>query len=465
MQRLLHTSILRRLFKEQDGAALPLIGLTLMVMLAATGMAIDMSRAQIAQSRLVNALDAAGLAAGSVANSGDIEAIAQKYFDANYPPNYMGSNLSTMTVIPSQNNYVLTLDIQGTVPTTLMKIFGIDTLAISAHTEITRANKGMELVLVLDNTGSMSGSKLTALKDASETLINILYGDNETTDNLWVGLVPFSQSVNIGNHRGSWTSGSHSWGPEEWEGCVDARVDSGRDVTDDLPSEELFPKYYWACHSSYNGWYGTNWSRTNCYTGWGAAYNSSLGAYRGPNKYCARPITPLTQYKTTILDGIDEMQAWGNTHIVMGAAWGWRMLSPNWRGLWGGEMDDNSLPLDYNQPLMEKVMIIMTDGANVISNGVQGGYGYLWEGKLGTTSQYYAQRELDNRLEEVCDAVKSNDILVYTIAFGNPGTTIENLLRDCATKPEYFFDSTNNGELQSAFEQIGDSLANLRISK
>ena len=465
MEHHAHNKRFFSLLRNEAGAAMPIIGMSIFMMLAATGMAIDMSRGQIAQSRLVNALDAAGLAAGSVANSGDIQAVAQKYFDANYPPGYMGSTLSTMTVVPSNDNHVITLDINGSVPTSIMRVFGVNKIDISAHTEITRANKGMELVLVLDNTGSMSGSKLTALKDASETLINILYGDNETAENLWVGLVPFSQAVNIGTSRASWTSGSHSWGPEEWEGCVDAREANGRDVTDDVPATEAFPKYYWACHYSYNGWYGTNWSRTNCNTGWRSGYKSGLGTYRGPNKYCAQPVTPMTKYKTTILNGIDDMEAVGNTHIVLGAAWGWRMLSPSWRGLWGGEMDDENLPLDYSASLMDKVMIIMTDGANVISNSVDGGYGYLWEGRLGTTSSYAARAELDNRLTTVCNSVKANDIIVYTIAFGSPGSSIETLLQNCATKPEYFFNSTNNGELQSAFEQIGDSLANLRISK
>ncbi|MGE0754212.1 MAG: pilus assembly protein TadG-related protein [Alphaproteobacteria bacterium] len=463
MLRLL--TLLTSFRRAQDGAAMPLIGLAIFMMIAAAGMAIDMSRAQIAQSRLSNALDAAGLAAGSVASSGDINAVAQKYFDANFPSGFMGTNLSTLTVVPDATNEVIVLDIDGTVDTVFMHMLGIDDVDIAAHTEITRASRGMELVMVLDNTGSMSGSKLTALKDAAETLVNILYGSKSEIDNLWIGLVPFAQAVNIGTAHNSWTSGTFNWGTTSWMGCVDAREASGRDITDDPPSVALFPKYYWACHSSYNGWYGTNSSRTNCSTGSGWRYKSGLGVNVGPNKYCSQPVTQMTKSKATILAGIDDMEANGNTHIVLGAAWGWRMLSPRWRGLWGGEMDDDELPLDYNTPLMDKVLIVMTDGENVISNSVRGAYGYLSQGTLGTTSQNGAENELDERLTDVCDAVKDEGIIVYTIAFGNPGSGIQNLLRDCASKPEYFFNSSSNSELQSAFEQIGDALANLRISK
>ncbi|MFO0390018.1 MAG: pilus assembly protein TadG-related protein [Alphaproteobacteria bacterium] len=469
LQQIYSQTRIHELASSKDGAVLPIIGFAAMALFAATGMAIDMSRAQIVQTRLSNALDAAGLAAGSVANSGDINATANKYFSANFPADYMGSNINAITITPNADNSLLVLDVNGTVDTTFMRIFGFETMAVAAHSEVTRASRGMEIVMVLDNTGSMSGTPLTELKSAATTMVNILYGDDETADNLWVGLVPFAQAVNIGTSRSSWTSNpsmpSPGWGTTSWNGCVDARHTSNRDVTDDPPSVALFPKYYWPCHTTNNAWYGTNSSRNNCSTGTGLQYKSGLGATLGPNKSCSQALTPLTKYKSTVLSGINSMAARGNTHIVTGASWGWRMLSPRWRGLWGGEMNTDNLPLDYNTSLMDKVMIIMTDGANTIDNSNRGAYGYLSNGYLGTTNSTNAVNQLNSRLTTVCNSAKANDIIIYTIAFGNPGASIETLLQNCASKPEYFFDSGSGAELQSAFQQIGDSLANLRISK
>ncbi len=474
MKRLFRTKQYRTsalaLFRSNEGAVLPLVGFAVMALFGATGLAIDMSRAQIVQTRLSNSLDAAGLAAGSVANSGDISATANKYFAANFPTGYMGSTIGDISITPNEDNTMLVLDVSGTVDTTIMQLFGVETVAVAAHTEITRASRGLELVMVLDNTGSMAGSRLVNLKDAATTLVNILYGEDESIDNLWIGLVPFSQAVNIGTSRASWTSNpsmpSPGWGPTSWGGCVDARQASNRDVTDDPPSVALFPKYYWACHSSNNNWYGNNSGKNDCdTTGGGFGYNTPLSVTRGPNKSCPQELTAMTKYKTTILNGINSMQARGNTHIVLGASWGWRMLSPRWRGLWGGEMNDDELPLEYDTPLMDKVLLIMTDGANTIDTSNRGAYGYLSNGYLGTTTQSTAVNQLNSRLTTVCNSAKANDILVYTIAFGNPGSTIENLLEGCASKPEYYFNSSNGDELQSAFQQIGDSLANLRISK
>ncbi len=58
----------------------------------------------------------------------------------------------------------------------------------------------------------------------------------------------------------------------------------------------------------------------------------------GPNLGCGPAITPLIASKTNVLAAIDEMLPWhrGGTMANLGLAWGWRVLSPSWRGLWGG---------------------------------------------------------------------------------------------------------------------------------
>ena len=49
------------------------------------------------------------------------------------------------------------------------------------------------------------------------------------------------------------------------------------------------------------------------------------------------------------------MKPWrrGGTTGNLGLVWGWRTISPNWRGPWG----DADLPLDYKHRLMEKVVV------------------------------------------------------------------------------------------------------------
>lgn len=442
-------------FRSEKGSALPLVGLAFFVLFGTVGLAIDISRRELAQAKLSNSLDAAGLAAGSTVNTTNVTTEVNKYFYANYPAGFMDGTITSLTAEVSENNTVITLTAAGRIPTAFGKIFGIMSMPISAESEITRSTKGMELVLVMDNTGSMDNNdKLEDMKSAATELVNILYGPDDTVDDLWVGVVPFSQAVNIGPSRTSWLNSSHysglNWGPTSWAGCVDARH-TGRDITDDPPSSERLRAYYWPDDSN------NDWRRSD------GTYRS-VSTSRGPNKSCPEPILPMVAEKSTVIDSIDDMQAVGNTHVGLGAVWGWRLLSPRWRGLWGGQMDTNSLPLDYNTPLMNKAVVILTDGQNTMDNSNRTAYWYLSNGRLGSTNQSNAVTALNSKLTSVCTSMKNNGIIVYTVAFDNPGTTIETLMRNCASDPSYYFDSPTGSDLQQAFRLIGDSLSNLRIS-
>lgn len=470
---------LRALWHNEGGSALPIVGLAIFTLTAATGTAIDMGRVQIVQARMQSALDAAGLAAGAVINTTDTNEQVSKYFYANFPVGYMGTQVTSLTASTTADKNVVTLKATGLVNMTFMQLLGLRSAYVEANSQITRANKGMELVLVIDTTGSMSSSaggsvtKIQAAKSAAKTLLTTIYGVNNTLPNLWVGLVPFAQGVNIGTNNSAWTlPNTFDWGPSNnvnnrWYGCVDARETNGKDTTDDPPLETYtggarFPQYYWPSDSN-NSWRtATTRNGVTTYT-----YSSNLSpSTRGPNYLCSQPITPMTASKATVVAGIDAMAAQGNTHVGLGLVWGWRMLSPRWRGIWTGEMATAELPQDYRTPLMNKVVILMTDGDNTIDNGSRGAYWYLSNGKLGTTNSSTAVTQLNSRTTTVCNRMKAEGILIYTIALGtNLSTTSKNMLKGCASKEEYYFLSPTTTTLQTVFTQIGDSLANLRISQ
>lgn len=450
---------LRYMLNDTRGSVVTIIALAITALIGMVGLAVDTGRAMMVESKLQSAVDAAGLAAGASLSTSDVNALATKYIRLNFAQGIQGAELGTVTSTVSANNQIITLTVNATLPTTFMKIFGTDYVTISATSEITRTNKGLELVMVLDVTGSMAGTKITALRTAATDLVNILFGANATSPNLWIGMVPFSQTVNIGTSRAAWLDGTaFNWGPTSWGGCVDARWASGRDRNDDPPSIERFRAYYWPDHDTHNNWI----TSANPLT---YSLDTVGTSQRGPNAYCPAPVLPMTNVKASITSAITTLQPAGNTHINLGAVWGWRMLSPRWRGLWGGTMNANNLPLDYNTPLMNKAIIIMTDGTNTMSNNVRSAYGYLSDGRLGTTNGANAVTQLNNRLTSVCNALKAQNVIIYTVLFQETNTTIMNLLRNCATTPDYFFDSPTEAELQTAFRTIGDSLANLRISR
>ena len=56
----------------------------------------------------------------------------------------------------------------------------------------------MDVVLVLDSTGSMQGQKLDTLKRAARDLITHIYDQDGAREKVKFGIVPFAEYVNVG---------------------------------------------------------------------------------------------------------------------------------------------------------------------------------------------------------------------------------------------------------------------------
>ncbi|MEH7912031.1 TadE/TadG family type IV pilus assembly protein [Rhizobium laguerreae] len=454
-------STITRFRRDRNGAVLPFVGIVSLVLIGATGFGIDAARLMLLHSTLQRSIDAGALSTVAKLDNAAIDVQLRKFTMANFGDGQIGATLDSLTWTISSDNKTLTVNASASAPASLMKVLGIQTISTSAQSVIERSTSGLELALVLDNTGSMAGSGITSLKSASNTLVDILYGDKPVAENLYVGIVPFSQTVNVGKAHSDWLkSGSLAaldWGTTSWGGCVEAQSASADDVSDAVPTTKPIVPYYWE-DSDGNDWISVNSKGKK-------TYDTTLNDSNGPNKNCPAEVTRLTPEKAKIVSAISAMKAVGNTHVNFGAVWGWRMLSPKWRGLWGGDMTTYKLPLDYYTPHMNKAAVIMTDGANTMSEEVYSAYGWLADKNLGTSNSNAAVTELNNRLTNVCTAMKNAGVIVYTIAFNNPGTSTQNLLRGCASQNAFYFNSPTTAALQSAFKQIGNSLSNLRVSR
>jgi Flp pilus assembly protein TadG len=479
---------------SQAGNVAMIYALALMPILAAVGSAVDMTRAMVVKMRLGEALDAAGLSvAGTVGLSeAEMTAKAQRFFFANYPDEELGTVMS-LTVTPAGNNLVT---VAGTarVETAFMGLFGIPYLSVSVNAEVTRESKGLEIALVLDNTGSMANSgKMTALKGATNELINILFGDQNAPAHLKMALVPFSQTVRVDTAmflNNGWmdTTGQSSsarlnfnnnmyafavWATmanKSWGGCMEARP-NGYEETDDPPDAGT-PDTRFVPYFEPDGPNNPPYSGYTTYVNDGVAgvqdvrlRNSAkyVGQNRtNPNADCnLQRILPLTNHKVTLQSYVNGMVTTGNTHINIGASWGWRVLSPTAPYTEGA---------DYSAPDWQKAMVLMTDGTNTIpSNNTWHGssytaFNYLIRNQLGTTNAGIAEQRLDERTELVCSRIKEAGIRVYSILLMEDAPSSQNLMRNCATDPSLYFDSPTAADLQPVFQAIANDLSNLRIS-
>jgi hypothetical protein len=268
---------------------------------------------------------------------------------------------------------------------------------------------------------------------------------------------------------------------KSWNGCVEARP-MPMDVDDtppsaanpdtlwvpyfapDEPDNSSWPNYYYNSYLDDNAsWGDSQQTRQAKYS----KYNNKSVWGDGPHYNCkTRPITPLTNDKQDILDAIADMNATGNTNISFGMAWGWRVISPTEPFTEGTAYDDKKF---------RKAIILLTDGNNVIgqtgnhNKSTYSAYGYVKDGRLGSTSAPTADAKLDERTSAVCANIKNANpdqpITVYTITFQVSGTATKTLMRNCATDPEKYFDSPSNAELTANFKIIAGELSELRISK
>ena len=458
-----------RCLRAREGGVGAIMALSTVPLVGGTGLAIDTARAFVVEARMGKALDAAGLAAGRVALEDRVETEARAFFAANYRDGLMGTDITaeSIDIQVDANAEFITVTAQTVMPTRFMRIFGKDTVTVSARSVIQRVTAGSEIALIMDNTGSMNGAKIEAMKDAAQDLVDIVFGDQTIYDALWFSLVPFTSTVNIGTANSGWVDSGPSYSPTSWKGCVMARWQSARDETDDPPTTERFDVYHYPSTlndpdtaANGNDWPGVDETQ--------AARNAGTG----PNLGCGPAITPLTRERSEITAAIDEMAAWhrGGTTSNLGLVWGWRTLSPRWRGVWPGSV----WPVDYDDDQIAKVAIVLSDGQNqffdydnddtYVSDFT--GYGRIGESFIpGATDEADGLDTLDDKFSRVCESMKQEGIVIYTITFGSgaSGGRIRDLYRDCASDPGNYFHAPDNDDLAPAFMTIGQELANLRI--
>jgi len=438
-----------RFRRAERGAVAVMVALAVVPLMVGGGLAVDLSRAYLVKSRLSHALDAAGLAVGTMRTASSDPAYLEAQFTSFFTANYAASDVgATHDLTFVDNGGILTVTGKATADTIFMRIIGIDTITVSSSAEITVETSGLELVMVLDNTGSMSGSKLSSMKTAALDLIDIVFAGETAPDNIKVGLVPFSGSVNIGTGMSAYVNDTtaYDWGTTSWEGCVMARS-YPEDVDDSsVAAGGYWDPFYWPDHDWYNDWID------------GGSYDidSSPPSTRGPNKYCPLEVTPLTNNRATLESEINAQWAAGYTHINFGSVWGWRMISPSEPFTQGSA---------YGDPDWNKAVIILTDGDNTTSSSVHTAYQYRGDGVLGSTSSWGTTAELNSRLTEVCTGMKNAGITVYTITFNVSSSTTQNLFENCATDSDKYYNSPDSATLALAFRAIGAELKNLHLSQ
>jgi Flp pilus assembly protein TadG len=491
----------RNYLKDASGAAAMLVGILVFVMIGVTGLAIDGSRAYLARDKFQAALDAAALAVGTRYDTDEnLDALADIFVQRNF--DLGGAEIVSVDVTANAETVTVTGTIE--VDTYFMQIFTDPQITISTETEVKRAGGGLMVALVLDNTGSMWGSnKIGALRDASNSLVDALFGEKTEEDNLRVAIVPYAAAVNPGSEADDIIALPRPYGlsnPSDetaWRGCVMER--SGADSLADTPPSVAPWTPYWYPPGSDNNYVEGDADTIVP----GGVVNSNQ--ITGPNIGCPTPILPLSKYRSQVDGAIAAMTAWnrGGTLTDIGMAWGIRALSP------GLPFDESANETDprtgtslWNSPRWRRAIVLMTDGESGPYNYPGGGganqegtkpnsshpsdsdyttYGRWNETGSNAKAIFDAQPgyrrpdgsvdnstrgKLNRRIFDLCTAAKAQGIVVYTVVFtSSVGQDTRDMYRACASDPGKYWYAPTNGALDTAFEQVGSDLSKLRITR
>ncbi len=494
-----HSNAPRNYARNQDGHFSTIFAIMSAVIVSGMACAVDIGNVMKDRSRLQDVADAVALSAArdGLLTQGEMDDFAQAYLNHAYE-NSSNNQVSLHSIRKSGDTYTVNLNSQT--KTSFAKFMGKTTLEANVSSTATFAKRNLDISLVLDNTGSMKGSKLAALKAASNDLVDILFDDAESVRRTQLGLVPFASWVNVGTNQAgtSWldTSGRspqnrtyfdapvsrfqlYAGLGKQWDGCVENRLPP-YDIDDTAPDpakpETLYQPAFHPDMADTNS-RGYNYVADNRggnevdrlrYT---AKYAGPLaGNVAGPTKRADdscdsnRKVTPLTNNVATIKRGIRNMKASGWTNIANGAVWGFRLISPNAPFTQGRSYDD---------PNTTKAMVILTDGMQTMGghagsfNSGYSPFGFMGEPTVqGKTrlSGSNVKQALDRKLAQVCEAAKKKDIVIYTITFELNDNSTQDMMRACATDPGKYFNAARAAELSPVFKEIAASLGDLRIS-
>lgn len=436
------------------GAVAVTFGLSLPVMLAAGGVAVDTARGWLVKQRLSTALDAAALAAASHASDDpeEIRDVIDAFLQANYPDDRIGTTRDIQIELDADTS-TLSVSAVADVDTMFMGLFGFDTLEVGANVEVKRVNMtNIEISLVLDITGSMAGNRIVALREAARNMVDILISNRQDIVYSKMALVPYSMGVNVGSYansvRGTVTSGTCTT-----PGCQSYRFTnmSNQSRTHSIST----------CVTERTG--------IHAYTD--AAPNTAASRvgrnYPTSNNPCpTAQIVPLTSNKTLLRNRINALQAVGSTAGHIGTAWGWYMLSENFGYLWP---DEENIPATYGAENTVKIVVIMTDGEyntpycnGVIARNATDGSGSNTD-KINcnaTNGDAYTQAR------NLCEAMKDEGIIVYTVGFDiGSAQNVVDIMTDCATDESHAYLAADNAELIRAFQRIAGDIMSVYVSK
>ncbi|MBS1166666.1 MAG: pilus assembly protein TadG [Proteobacteria bacterium] len=415
---------IRRFLANRDGNVAMMFAICLLPLLVGVGAAVDYARLADARELMQQSLDATVLALSSEApklTSAQLNSRATQVFNVNFPSG-KADNISVSATFTRTNGAVIAATASGTVPMTFLNIIDIPSKTLAVTSKSAWSSKRLRVALALDNTGSMAYSgKMSALKTATNNLLDQLQSQSTTSGDIYVSIIPFNRDVNVGtvNKDADWLY---------WNGtCLNSNACTY--------GAKLYP-------------YGTDKSKwTGCVVDRNQSYDVAVSVptdnntrfYAEQYSACPAALTSMTNNWSTLKTAVTAMTSNGSTNQTIGLVWAWQSLQLT---------SPIAAPAKDSNYEYQDAIILLSDGDNTQNR---------WTGNGSASST-----AVDTRMSMVCTAAKAAGVTIYTVLViaGN-----ESVLKGCASSADDYFNASTANDIITAFGAIGDKLSALRIAQ
>ena len=408
---------------DSSGNVGMMLGIMMIPLLIAVGAAVDYTRMISTVQSAQDTVDAAVLHAAheyyqsySRENAGSVGNFAANFhLEENSP----GDEYVVETVVDSFENQSLTLKstITGTSNHRFMSIFGNPKTEWTtvAYSEVSVPQ--VEIIMVIDVSASMRGTKIAQLKTAMEDFFDNIAPYRQGDSYVAISVIPFAENVNFGIEADDWL---HPSARDDFNGCFK--------VLDTDQPRSLEP----------------------------AVLGGSGGRFDDP--YCPPSESEAILFATEREPLIEHVRNLGigyGTHTERGLTWGERMLDNQWRR--SARQIAQDAPVRVRDET-QKVVILLTDGAIAVFDEDQ-------DGRAEPRAQRRANSQAaHDRFTERCQSLDAQPNLdLYAVAYSVRNNELETLLRNCVSGDGQYFDAQIDN-LDAVFERIAASLSEVRIS-
>lgn len=460
--------------QDDEGNVAMIAALSVIPILSVVGLAMDLQLTSTQRAGVQAAVDSAVIAGAKSLQAGssqeEITKDVNNYVSALISQNSRGTECGSVTVTLGQDEETLDARIACTQKTTLSHVFGRKTMAFNVRSGSAYGVGDVEVAMIFDVSGSMKNSnRMTSLKAAANDALDVFLPKDAKTgatpgEGVLISMTSYDHMVNAdkffedatglkskrkvdveyeectkyssgkgkkgkkGKGKGGSSKKCVAWETKVKQFTIDSTCVAERKNPEAF-SDVAPGKGAWVEPAPYT--VKTKYDKKTKTTVPYAVEVDSCNPY-GPQ--------PLTNNRAVLDKYVKDIKPHGGTAGHMGFAWGWYSLSPNWKNVW----PSISEPAEYNSGKTTKAIIMMTDGAFL----------HAVDNSNGSSSE---QAVL------MCDAIKQEGILIYTVAFQAPKAG-KDTLAACATSDEYAYEPQTTAELSDAYTNIARSISDLRIS-